>query len=167
MCDYSLHTFPNRLAVDGEDLVVHRFGGASLGLASPADVGVGVYGPKCESAPGRTWSWSRIKAWFQMQSHNWEAEKRVTAVCVPPGAKLILRDIPKSLQRELGVSEVEEVTFIETSAQVNTYRDAVRFKNSRQILLQGLREGQRVTIVSTMPEEAAPAQTPFSELVAR
>jgi hypothetical protein len=33
MCDYSLHTFPNRLAADGEDLVVYRFGAESLGLA--------------------------------------------------------------------------------------------------------------------------------------
>ena len=38
MCDYSLHTYPNRLAADGEDLVVHRFGAGSLGLASPADL---------------------------------------------------------------------------------------------------------------------------------
>ena len=33
-------------------------------------------------------------------------------VC-PPGARLLLRDIPKSLQPLLGVGEVEEVTFIQ------------------------------------------------------
>ena len=34
MCDYSLTGIPNRLAVEGEELVVHRFRTGSLGLAS-------------------------------------------------------------------------------------------------------------------------------------
>ena len=38
------------------------------------------------------------------------------------------------LQRKMGVREVEEVKFVEISAEVNTYRDAVRFKNSGQLL---------------------------------
>lgn len=35
MCDYSLFTMPNRLAAEGEELVVHRF---PTGLTSPADL---------------------------------------------------------------------------------------------------------------------------------
>ena len=31
MCDYSLAHFPNRLAVAGEELVVHRFNTGTLG----------------------------------------------------------------------------------------------------------------------------------------
>lgn len=31
MCDYSLMTIPNRLAVSGEELVVHRFEAGSAG----------------------------------------------------------------------------------------------------------------------------------------
>jgi len=145
MCDYSLHTFPNRLAADGEDLVVHRFAAGSLGLASPADLG-----PEISAANlAKFWSWSAIKEWFQQQSPRCEARNRIPAVCIPPGARLILYDIPKSLQRELGVREIEEVEFVETTAEVNTYRDAVRFHNCRQILLQELREGQRVRVMST------------------
>jgi hypothetical protein len=72
---------------------------------------------------------------------------------VPPGARLILKDIPKGLQRELGVGEIEEVKFVEISAEVNTYRDAIRFKNNRQLLLQALREGQRVVVLSMTPAE--------------
>jgi hypothetical protein len=155
MCDYSLHTYPNRLAVDGEDLVVHRFGAGSLGLASPADLG-----PVISATESREkfWSWARIKNWFQGRDLKWEAEKRTPAVCVPPGARLILRDIPKSLQRELNVTEVEEVTFIETTAEVNTYRDAVRFQHGRQALLQQLREGQRVKVLSTTAAEWEPVE---------
>jgi len=77
----------------------------------------------------------------------------VPAVCVPPGARLILRDIPRSLQREFAVGEMEAVTFTEISADVNTYRDALRFKNNRQVLLQALYDGQRVTVLSLVPAE--------------
>ena len=90
---------------------------------------------------------------------RWEAENRVPAVCVPPGARLVLRDIPKNLQRELGVGEIEEVQFVQTTAEVNTYRDAVRFKNCRQALLQQLREGQRVHVLSIGVEEFEPVET--------
>jgi hypothetical protein len=154
MCDYSLHTFPNRLATDGEELVVHRFAAGSLGLASPADLAPVV----SASGPANFWSWSRVKQWFRGQSSAWDAQNRVPAVCVPPGARLIVRDIPKSLQRELCVGEIEEVEFVETTTQVNTYRDAVRFHNCRQILLQELREGQRVRVVSTTITEMEPVE---------
>jgi hypothetical protein len=154
MCDYSLHTYPNRLATDGEDLVIHRFGAGSLGLASPADLEHVVSASKI--AHGTLWC--RAKAWFQGRNLTWEAEKRVPAVCIPPGSRLILRDIPKSLQRELGVGEVEEVAFVEITAEVNTYRDAVRFGNCRQALLQQLREGQRVKVLSTAAGELDPAE---------
>jgi hypothetical protein len=60
MCDYSLHTYPNRLAADGEDLVVHRFGAGSLGLASPADLAPVISAGKMA---GGTF-WSQVKAWF-------------------------------------------------------------------------------------------------------
>jgi hypothetical protein len=152
MCDYSLHTFPNRLAADGEDLVVHRFAAGSLGLASPADLGPVI---SAESS-ARFWSWSRIKQWVQGQSQRWEAQSRIPAVCVPPGARLVVRDIPKSLQREMGVRDTEEVVFVQTTAEANAYRDAIRFPNCRQILLQELREGQRVRVLSTSIAELEP-----------
>ena len=161
MCDYSLHVYPNRLASDGEELVVHRFGGASLGLASPSDLRPVVTASSCTAAK-KPWSFRAIKEWFIANRPQWQPDKRTPAVCVPPGARLILKDIPKGLQRELGVGEVEEVKFVEVSAEVNTYRDAVRFKNSRQLLLQALREGQRVTVLSLTPEEVE--EVAFSDL---
>jgi hypothetical protein len=144
MCDYSLHVYPNRLAVDGEELVVHRFGGASLGLASPADLQTVMARTECDTL------WCKIKQWFKAQ---WELQPGVPAVCVPPGARLILADIPKGLQRELRVGEVEEVKFAQTAVETNTYRDAVRFENGREILLQALDEGQRVLVLSLEPKE--------------
>ena len=117
MCDYSLHTYPNRLASDGEELVVHRFGAGSLGLASPGDL-VPVIAASSSSCGNL---WSRAKAWFRGNNLRWEAEKRVPAVCIPPGARLLLRDIPKNIQREFGVSGMEEVLFLETTAEVSPH----------------------------------------------
>ena len=38
MCDYSLMSIPNRLAREGEELIVHRFACGAMGLASPVDL---------------------------------------------------------------------------------------------------------------------------------
>jgi hypothetical protein len=61
---------------------------------------------------------------------------------------LLLRDIPKPLQEQLAVGEIEEATFVEQSAEAFRYRDAVRFSNGREILLQNLHCGQRVEVLS-------------------
>jgi len=154
MCDYSLHAFPNRLATEGEDLVSYRFGGSSIGLASPEDLRPVV---RAREASARKF-WPALKEWFLGRSEPCPA---VAAVCVPPGARLFLRDIPKRLQRELAVGESEEVKFVEISADVNTYRDAFRFRNGAQVLLQALNEGQRVTVLSLeLDEQREPIAIP-------
>ena len=51
MCEYSLMSFPNRLAHAGEDLIVHRFSSGSMGLASPYDLAADPVRPSPESAP--------------------------------------------------------------------------------------------------------------------
>jgi len=58
-----------------------------------------------------------------------------------------LHDIPVRLQHDLGVSPVEMVTFTQISPAANSYRDAVRFSNGREVRLQELREGQRVRVL--------------------
>ena len=118
MCDYSLAGMPNRLAVEGEELVVHRFAMGTLGLVSP------------NTPLSRLWS-----------------GKATPAVCVPPGTRLLLRNIPKGLQQEFGVREAEEVTFVQQGAEAYRYRDAVRFQNGREILLQRLKCGQCVDVL--------------------
>jgi hypothetical protein len=152
MCDYSLFAIPNRLAKEQEDLVAHRFPTGSMGLASPVDV--------CKNAQlrqagsGRNGLWSAIKSFFTMPKME-----PVPAVCIPPGASLRLQDIPVRLQQELGVRTAEDVVFTQTSASVNTYRDAVRFANGRELNLQELREGQRVRVLSLALAEPMPARS--------
>lgn len=138
MCDYSLMAVPNRLAQEGEELVAHRFPTGSLGLASPADLKRVADPP----VPARRSLWCAVKEFF-----NPPKTEPVPAVCIPPGARLELHDIPARLQHEIGVGPVEAVTFTQISAAVNSYRDAVRFSNGREVRLQELREGQRVRVL--------------------
>lgn len=138
MCDYSLMAVPNRLAREGEELVAHRFPTGSLGLACPADLKRASEVP----SPSRKTFWRAIVDFFDPPR-----TAPVPAVCIPPGARLVLQDIPARLQQELGVEAAEEVTFTQISAAVNSYRDAVRFQNGREIRLQELREGQRVRVL--------------------
>jgi len=82
MCDYSLMAVPNRLAHEGEDLVAHRFPTGSLGLASPADLK-----RAAEPCPkSRTTFWRAIVEFFDPPE-----TRPVAAVCIPPGARLVLR----------------------------------------------------------------------------
>jgi hypothetical protein len=129
MCDYSLAGLPSRLAVEGEQLVVHRFPTGTLGLASP-----------CPSLS------------------QWWSAKQTPAVCIPPGARLLLRNIPKDLQQQFGVRGTEEVAFVQLSATPYQFRDAVRFSNGREILLQQLQCGQQVKVVSLSSGDCEPEE---------
>jgi len=68
------------------------------------------------------------------------------AVCIPPGARLMIHDMPASLQKQLAIAAEAEVTFMQTSAVENRHRDAVRFRNGRVLRLQELTVGQRVQV---------------------
>lgn len=138
MCDYSLMAVPNRLAQEGEELVTHRFPTGSLGMASPADV-------RAATAPRPTSPqtiWQKIRAFLDPL-----AAPAVCAVCLPPGARLTLSDIPERLQQQWGVSCREDVVFTQISAAVNSYRDAVRFASGREVRLQDMREGMHARVV--------------------
>ena len=145
MCDYSLHGLPNRLAREGEDLVAHRFSTGAIGLTSPAELCRAVNFEK----RAKQSFWSAFKAAILPAAYA-----EAPAVCIPPGARLRLSGIPAGLQRELNVGADEIVTFTQTSTLANTYHDAVRFANGRQMLLQFLKEGQPVHVLSLGSTEA-------------
>jgi hypothetical protein len=153
MCDYSLHVYPNRLAVEGDELVVHRFGRASLGLASPSDLRLVINASSCQPTSKKPWSWVAIKKWFLATRPQGQPDKRTPAVCLPSRAQLLLKDIPKSSaigtgNRGSGGGEVHR----DLRRGVHVSRP-VRFKNGCQLLLQALPDGQRVTVLSLTHEE--------------
>jgi hypothetical protein len=139
MCDYSLAAMQTRLAVEGEELTVYRFPSGSLGMTSPAEL------ERCKPEL-RGW-----RSWFNPR-------QAPCAVCIPPGARLLLLDIPKRLQQQRGVGPIEEVTFIQTSATAGRHRDGIRFRNNQDILLQHLAEGQRAVVLSLGLDESTVAQ---------
>jgi hypothetical protein len=149
MCDYSLHGINNRLATEGERLLVHRFRTGSIGMAAAGDL-------QMEETTGR-------RPWQWLLGMSRPAAKADCAVCIPPGAVLMLRDIPQRLRNEFGLQEVEEVRFTQITAAANAYRDAVHFRNGTEILLQRLDEGQRVDVISLSlyePTEAPQVEEP-------
>lgn len=147
MCDYSLMALPNRLAVSGEELVSHRFQTGAIGLISRVE------GKLIEAAARPKGIVRRLR--FLLNPPN---TRQCTAVCVPPGARLSVRDIPSQLQREIGMQgDVQEVVFTQTGAGIG-FRDAIRFSNGREISLQRLSEGQRVRVHSlSSVDESTPA----------
>ena len=151
MCDYSLMAIPNRVAVSGDELVVHRFHTGTVGLASASDLRKGQDRPKVQ---GNSF-WLRL-----IQFLNPPDIQSPPAVCIPPGARLLVHDIPIRLQHEGRFKEVEEAVFIQDTAHVNTFRDAIRFQNGVEILLQNLDEGQRIHVseLSTAEKTAGPRE---------
>lgn len=144
MCDYSLHAIPNRLASEGEQLVTHRFPTFSIGLASPADLQKAATAERQAVKSRGSW-WSKLKDWFSQPPFRTED---VPAVCIPPGARLLLRDVPEDIQEEFGVNPVEQVVFTELTPNAYRYRDGVRFRNGREVLLQHLHEGLHIDVLS-------------------
>jgi len=127
-------SIPHRLAVEGEELVAHRFRTGTIGFASPSDLQRAV--PLGALSNG-------LRSFLRLRPKT----ESIPAVCIPPGARLILRNIPERLQRWLAVGPVEEVTFVQLSDSAFTYRDAVRFKDRCEVRLQCLSEGQRVLVL--------------------
>jgi hypothetical protein len=137
MCDYSLMGVPNRLANEGDDLVVHRFSTGTIGLVAsrvPALVASQKLGYRAV--------WEAIKDFFRDADAN-----QSVAVCIPPGARLLVRDIPEDLQRVCGTGPMELVTFTQLTAAANAHRDAIRIDNGTEVLLQRLHEGQRIRVM--------------------
>ena len=152
MCDYSLHAIKTRLGVEGEHLVVHRFHTGSLGLApAPGDL----ESPRPQ-AKRNFW-----RMFFGLETKELSGGA-VCAVCIPPGASLVLRDIPERLRRQLKVKETEQVTFTQLSACEFTYRDAMCFRNGVSVLLQHLEPGQRVEVVTLSRPEPLVEETPVA-----
>lgn len=141
MCDYSLHGIENRLAKEGDVLVVHRFYTGSKGLTSPEYLK-----PTEEPKKGLMARLTRLL--------TFPAQPQVCAVCIPDGARLLLHSISPKLREAHGPNSTEIVTFRQLSAEAQTYRDAVEFRNGVRVRLQELEEGQRLEVLALSSEKA-------------
>ncbi len=151
MCDYSLHGITNRLAREGEVLTIYRFSTGSKGLSSPPQLNAAI-------KSGRLISFITSKLTLASEE---------CAVCIPDGARLVLKGIPDSYQQAYGLAETEQVTFRQLSAEALEYRDAVEFHNGRRLRLQQLEVGQMVEVISlpSMEETAETEQIRAHQLI--
>lgn len=76
----------------------------------------------------------------------------VSAVCIPPGARLLLTGLPRKVQASLQVRPSETVVFTEISDRSYSYRDALLLLNGTRVLLQDLPEGLHAVVLSTSRE---------------
>lgn len=145
MCDYSLYAFPNRLADEGEELVLHRFETHTLGFVSASDL----LNPDAANATQSKGFWAAISEWL-----FGPGKTQFTAVCVPPGTSLLLGELPQRVQKSLCIGPSQIVVFTEISDKTFSYRDALLLPNGTRVLLQDLPEGIHALVVSVSPESS-------------
>jgi hypothetical protein len=151
MCDYSLSGIPNRLAVEGERLVAYRFPNGVKGFVSQPDLAA--------FTASHPTLWTRICAWFRNETP--------CAVCLPPGATLLLRDLPGWLRAGFRGDTDEIVTFVQGESR--EFRDGIQFRWGGTALLQQLPTGQVADVLSlssvkkvALTREAASRSMPAS-----
>jgi hypothetical protein len=88
------------------------------------------------------------------------------AVCVPADTQLRLEGLGEAVQTEFGVKAAEEVTM--TRLATGGYKDAVRFSNGTEVLLQRLDRGLTAVVVGPVELidlSGMAAKAPVPELV--
>jgi hypothetical protein len=142
MCDYSLHSVKNRLAVEGEPLFVHKFHTGSKGLASMTDLRTLQHQSPVPRGAG---VWAKFKAWCDQ---NLGMSREHIARSLPA--------VPTHIQKEFKLRECEDATFTQLSADPFRYRDALRFNNGQEVLIQQLNEGLQVKVLCLSLAEETP-----------
>jgi len=147
MCDYSLQGIRNRLAEEGETLVVHRFSTGSKGLTSPTYI-------RPAEIP---------KGWLNALKWLFAIQPQECAVCIPDGAQLRLSGMSSWLRQQHGLGASELVTFRQLSADAAVYRDAVEFASGVRVRLQELDAGQPVEVIALSSEDRVTTEILFEE----
>jgi len=80
-----------------------------------------------------------------------------SAVCIPAESKLLLEGIGETAQKEHGVGAVEEAVL--TRLDGGLYKDAVRFSNGAEVLLQRLNCGLSVMVLTYGAELGEPSHS--------
>ena len=151
MCDYSLMMLPNRLAMEGEELVAHRFQSGTTGFVCSSDFSIWKAERRSKSI------WQRLRACFESTAEP------APVVCIPPGARLRVEAAPESLTSSSHSGSSELATFTQLSAEANQHRDALCFDDGAKVRLAMLAEGQRVKVLRLSSIEE-PEATPEAVL---
>ena len=88
-----------------------------------------------------------------------------TAVCMPAGARLSLEGINETVQRAFSIGPAEEVAMTRLEVTGHAHRDAVRFGNGREVLLQSLNAGVTCRLAPRDLDKVLGLETTTPELV--
>ena len=88
-----------------------------------------------------------------------------TAVCMPAGARLSLEGINETVQRAFSIGPAEEVAMTRLDVTGHAHRDAVRFGNGREVLLQSLNAGVTCRLAPRDLDKVLGLETTTPELV--
>ena len=89
---------------------------------------------------------------------------RQTAVCLMADTRLTLEGIPEHVQQTFGLTASEQAVFVRMDAaffrrENHSHRDAIRFANGAEVLLQRLGAGIMVSVIDALeaplPKEQA------------
>ena len=75
-----------------------------------------------------------------------------TAVCIPADARLRLAGIGEAVQQAYSVKPIEEVVMTRVEGGAYAHKDAVRFSNGREVLLQGFNAGMTAEVIAFTPD---------------
>lgn len=133
MCKDSLDTIPTRLATEGQKLVTHTFPDGAAGFISSMDC------------------FSRRRRFL----HIFRRPEPVSAIYVPFGTRLILKNIPAPIQEKYRVQPEEGAIFVLMHRTFDSCRDGLRFANGREIHLRELPAGMPLEVLSLAGTEFA------------
>lgn len=71
-----------------------------------------------------------------------------TAVCIPADAHLRLEGIGEAVQRAFAVGPIEEVVMTRVEGGAYAHKDAVKFSNGKEVLLQSLNVGVAAQVIA-------------------
>ncbi|HVL07653.1 MAG TPA: hypothetical protein VM512_00605 [Burkholderiaceae bacterium] len=71
-----------------------------------------------------------------------------TAVCIPADARLRLEGIGEAVQQAYAVGPTEEVVMTRVEGGAYAHKDAVKFSNGREVLLQSFNAGVTAEVIA-------------------
>jgi len=148
----------NRPAVEGEELVAHKFRSGLIRMVSQSD-----YSRWKRSSQGGVSNGLLARVFRSLLNLILRCDCDPSpVVAVPEDALLRVYGICPGMQRQHGLHPTEDALFVEISLLLGRSRDALCFGNGVVIPLQALPEGQRMRVLyRSWTESIAPALEPY------
>jgi hypothetical protein len=131
---------PTRLAMESEELIIHTFPDGSTGFVGS--------GARKNYESSRLRAIGKLACILKKAFRALESAESVSAIYVPFGTHLILKNIPAEIQQKHGVQSQEGVIFTPINMFSEAARDGLEFPKGSHICLRDLPEGTPLEVLS-------------------